>query len=143
MDYSEYVKGFSFRFVDPQTRLPISDSYFQSRLASILDSGEMGIPERVGALFDLINTKHPETNAEIRSNMKKLISVPRMSTSAIGAIINRSVSEMKPDETFVNVGVWFGFTFFSGIVGNEGRNLRGHRQFLSIWWTEAPVSRIL
>ena len=129
MNYAEYVKGFSFRFVNPRTRLPISDSYFQSRLVSILASGGMGIPERVGALFDLINTKYPETNPEIRANMKKLISVPRMSTSAIGAIINRSVSEMRPDEAFVNVGLWYGFTFFSGIIGNEGRTCVGIDNF--------------
>ncbi len=121
MNYSDYVKNFSFRFITPQTKLPLPDSYFESRLSNILASGGMGIPEKIGAFFDLINTKYPEKYLGIKSYMKKLISVPRMSTSAIGAIINRGVSEMNPDEAFVNVGIWFGFTFFSGLIGNKNR----------------------
>ncbi len=121
MNYSDYVKGFSFRFIKPNVQLPISDSYYESRLSKILASGKMGIPERLGAWFDLINTSCPEEYPEVTSNLKRLLTIPRMSTSAIGAIINRGVSEMKLNETFLNVGVWFGFTFFSGIVGNENK----------------------
>lgn len=118
MKYANYVKEISFRFIKPQTKLPLSNSYFESRLSRILESGGMPAPEKFGASFDLANTKYPEKDSETRSRMKKLIKVPRMSTSAIGGIINRGVSEMKSDEMFVNVGVWFGFTLLSGIVGN-------------------------
>jgi hypothetical protein len=44
-----------------------------------------------------------------------------MSTPAIAAIINRGVAEMKPGESFVNVGVWNGFTFLSGLAGNPDK----------------------
>lgn len=121
MDYAEYVKGFSFRFIKPYSKLPFSDSYYESRLMRILACGGMGISEKIGAWFDLINLKHPKKQNGIRANMKKLVTVPRMSTCAIGAIINRGVAEMKPGEFFVNIGVWFGFTFFSGILGNENQ----------------------
>ena len=42
-----------------------------------------------------------------------------MSTPAIGALINRGVAGMAPSEAFVNVGVWNGFTFLSGMAGNS------------------------
>ena len=42
-----------------------------------------------------------------------------MSTFAIGAIINRITSQIPDDESFVNVGVWHGFTFLSGIIHNS------------------------
>jgi hypothetical protein len=47
--------------------------------------------------------------------------MPKMSTYAIGAIIDKTVSQMPPETAFVNVGAWHGFTFLSGIVGNPGR----------------------
>ena len=129
MDYAEYVKKFSFRFIKPETRLPLSDSYFESRLSNILDRGGMGYPEKFGAMFDLINTKYPENNRETRAKMKRLGAVPRMSTTALGAMINKGVSEMKPNEIFVNIGVWFGFTFFSGLLGNDTKSCVGIDNF--------------
>ena len=121
MDYAEYVKRLSFRFIKPETRLPLSDSYFETRLSKILTRGGMGFPEKFGAMFDLLNTKYPEDSRATREKMKRLGDVPRMSTTALGAMINKGVAEMKPDEAFINIGVWFGFTFFSGLLGNGSK----------------------
>jgi hypothetical protein len=41
-----------------------------------------------------------------------------MSTIAIGSIINRAVAGLKKDESFVNVGVWNGFSFLAGLACN-------------------------
>jgi hypothetical protein len=52
-----------------------------------------------------------------------------MSTFAIGAIINRVVTEMAGDNAFVNVGVWQGFTLLSGMVGNPHKRCVGVDNF--------------
>jgi hypothetical protein len=44
--------------------------------------------------------------------------MPRLSTFAIGAMLNRAIDGMPADEAFVNVGVWNGFTFLAGLVSN-------------------------
>jgi hypothetical protein len=45
----------------------------------------------------------------------------RMGTFAIGAIINKCVSELKEDTVFVNVGTWQGFSLFCGMAGNPDK----------------------
>jgi hypothetical protein len=52
-----------------------------------------------------------------------------MSTFAIGAIINRTVSEMARGSCFVNVGVWNGFTLLSGMTGNPDKQCIGVDNF--------------
>src|SRR5262249_23288312 len=51
----------------------------------------------------------------------RLCAVPRMSTYAIAAIIDKAVALLPEGAAFVNVGAWHGFTFLSGIVNNPTR----------------------
>jgi hypothetical protein len=69
----------------------------------------------------MINTVLPAKDAEMRERLKEVCKIPRMSTFAIGAMINQAVAQMKPGEVFVNVGVWNGFTFLSGVAHNPDK----------------------
>jgi len=71
--------------------------------------------------IEVINTKLPEHQKEMENNLHELLEIPRMSTFAIGAMINKGVSTISPDSCFVNVGVWHGFTFLAGIKNNPGK----------------------
>ncbi|MDQ7035634.1 MAG: class I SAM-dependent methyltransferase [Anaerolineae bacterium] len=52
-----------------------------------------------------------------------------MSTYAMAAIINEAVRRIAPDTAFVNIGVWHGFTFLSGLIGNGDKHCIGIDNF--------------
>jgi len=79
--------------------------------------------------LELMNTKLPERRKEMQEKLHDLLRMPRMSTFAIGAIINKGVSEMSADSSFVNVGVWHGFTLLSGLAGNPEKRCIGVDNF--------------
>lgn len=54
----------------------------------------------------------------MKARLSELCNIPRMSTFAIGSLINAMVSVLPPGHAFVNVGVWHGFTFLAGLAGN-------------------------
>jgi hypothetical protein len=47
--------------------------------------------------------------------------IPRMATIATSVLINELVRNMPAGTSFVNVGVWNGYTFLSGLVDNADR----------------------
>src|SRR5204862_290454 len=64
-----------------------------------------------------------------RTALRELCRVPKLSTYAIGALLNEAVARMPESHTFVNVGVWHGFTFLAGLVGNPDRRCHGIDDF--------------
>jgi hypothetical protein len=52
-----------------------------------------------------------------------------MSTFAIGAMINQAVAQLPDGQAFLNIGVWHGYTFFSGLAGNENKRCIGVDNF--------------
>jgi len=44
---------------------------------------------------------------------------PRMSTITMAYIINRLVKNMSSDLVYLNIGIWCGWSFFAGIIGNN------------------------
>src|SRR5262245_39807155 len=108
MDVETFANSISFRFFDPPTGLK-----WYLRLNHRL--------ARVGISLEQANTKLPADRREARSALRDLCSIPRMSTYALGALVDKAVSAMPAGTAFVNVGVWHGFTFLSGIVNNPGR----------------------
>ncbi len=117
MDFADYVCQIGFRFLKPNTARP-SGLRRATRLLS-----------RLGWNFEIANTLLPDSSAETRRRLKSLCRLPRMSTYAIGAIINRAVSELDDTAAFVNVGVWHGFTFFCGMAGNDTKRCIGVDNF--------------
>jgi hypothetical protein len=106
-DYASFATGFTFRFVRPHD--PVTRWWVRAAAWC----------QQAGVAFDLLNTRFPSGSPKEKAAIKPLCRVPRMSTPAIGALINRGVAGMAPGEAFVNVGVWNGFTFLSGVSGNS------------------------
>lgn len=71
----------------------------------------------------------PYRERELKESMRRICNIPRMSTLAIGALINRGVSQMRDGEAFVNVGVWHGFTLLSGMANNTRKKCIGIDNF--------------
>lgn len=112
MDCKNYISGITFSFIQP------------------LDSGvglftNLGIPSEV----DIRNTNLPYNDKETKNALAEVCKIPRMSTFAVGAIINFIVSGMPADKAFVNVGVWNGFSFLCGLVNNRDKKCAGIDNF--------------
>jgi hypothetical protein len=103
--YSDYLSGISFRFFRPTRGLR---GY--GKLTSFLSL--------LGARPEVFITSLP---APAPPELRALCDIPKMSTYALGALINRGVRLMPAGSSFVNVGVWHGFTFLAGMVGNPTR----------------------
>lgn len=58
-----------------------------------------------------------------------LLQTPRLSTVPIAYFINRFVQNMPKDQSYLNIGVWCGFSFFAGIIGNEDSRCVGVDNF--------------
>ncbi len=117
MDYQDYLTGISFRFLQPDTKV-------NKNFAKILSD-----LSRVGFPLQFWNTVLPENDKATKRALRKVCRVPKMSTFAMGAIINRGVSQMPEGHIYVNVGVWQGFTFFAGLVNNEDKHCVGIDNF--------------
>lgn len=117
MDIAEYVKGISFRYLQPQAPRPTG---FRA-LSMFL--------RRFGMHLEVSNTQLPEDHGPMKRRLRDVLKVPRMSTFAIGAIINKAVSQLPPGQSFVNIGVWNGFTLFAGLAGNGGQKCIGVDNF--------------
>ena len=116
MDFAEYIKGISFRFMGPNI-------YFKGFRRFSRWLGMLNIS------LEVMNTKLPENHKEMKDTLHELLEIPRMSTFAIGAMINKGVSEMSDDCCFVNVGVWHGFSFLAGIKNNPDKRCIGVDNF--------------
>jgi hypothetical protein len=112
MDYKSYISGISFSFIEP----------FDSGIGLFTNAG---IPSSV----DIRNTTLPYNDKESKETLQGICGIPRMSTFAIGAIINLIVSNMPPDTAFVNIGVWHGYTFLCGLVDNSDKKCIGVDNF--------------
>jgi len=108
MNYDEYLQKIGFRFYGP-----LSGLKGFSRLTNLA--------ARFNIAFEIVNTRLPEGAREMKQRLGPLCKIRRMSTFAIGAIINRTVSCMAQNARFVNVGVWNGFTLLSGMTGNPDK----------------------
>jgi hypothetical protein len=93
----------AFRFFDTRANVP--------NKVLIYHGAEFGI--------DLVNTVVND-RSPVNADMF-LARMPRMSTLANGYLINGIVRNMSPHCAYLNIGVWRGFTFFSGLVGNADK----------------------
>ena len=67
----------------------------------------------------------------IESNKRftEIAALEKQSTLFIGRLINKIVFFMKPDECYLNIGTWNGFTLFSGMLDNDGKECIGFDNF--------------
>ncbi|HXG29186.1 MAG TPA: class I SAM-dependent methyltransferase [Nevskiales bacterium] len=116
MQYSDYVNGVSFRFCQPS-----SNPWLFNQLSRVA--------RRLGYSLEMLNTLLPEDPDGMHERLEDLCRIPRMSTYAIGAMINAGVARMPVDQAFVNVGVWNGFTFLAGMMRNADKTCIGVDNF--------------
>jgi len=117
MTYAEYAAAIGFRFVQPMT--PLSRGVLRLR----------GALHRLGVELDVAIARLPEGSVRMRRRLRRACRIPRMSTFAIGAMINEAVARMSPEHVFVNVGVWHGFTLLAAMAGNPDRRCVGVDNF--------------
>lgn len=117
MNLEEYARKISFRLLQPTTSCPPGFQLL-SRLA-----------RKTGLQPEMWMTRLPEEHGEMRRRLKGTCAVHRMSTFAIGALINRAVAAMRPDQAYLNIGVWKGFTFFAGMAGHPDKTCIGVDNF--------------
>ncbi len=129
MNYADYLAGISFRFVKPYVRMPMPADVYDERLKRIVEKGRTGLLERIGMGLEYINTVIPEHGGAMKRRLWEVCGIPKMSTLAIGAMINRGVAQMPKDHAFVNVGVWHGFTLLSAMTDNGDKKCVGIDNF--------------
>lgn len=116
-DVETFASGIRFRWIQPDAVLQRRHLVVRHQL------------ERAHYPLDLVVTRLPDEGARLRRLLRPLCLIPRMSTFAIAAVINRAVALMSPDAAFVNVGVWNGFTFLAGMAGNADKRCIGVDDF--------------
>jgi hypothetical protein len=79
--------------------------------------------------LELHNVRFPINDSNIKEELINLKKIPRMSTLTIAAIINYGVSQISPNEAFINVGVWNGFTLIAGMLNNQDKKCVGIDNF--------------
>jgi Methyltransferase domain/Glycosyl transferase family 2 len=131
LDLKSYTAGISFRAIEPGVVLG-PDRRLRIGRPGRADAKVLELP---GARLDVINTVLPEGERETRRALAPTHEVPRMSTFAIAALLNRAVAAMPEDQVYVNVGVWHGFTYFAGALGNRDKRCFGVDNF-SKWGKE-------
>jgi len=129
MNYSDYISGIRFRFLQPDFRVPIPESRYERRLETILRRGKVGWLERLGTWIEFRNTILPGDGRDALDCLKGLCRMPRMSSLAIGALIAEGVRRMPQREAFVNIGVWQGFTLLCAMATNPTKTCIGVDNF--------------
>jgi hypothetical protein len=89
-------------------------SEFDRETNSVFDSAS---PREAYKALDLANTQIWDRSSPLFRF--EFLSIPRLSTLAIAHVINQLVKEMPPDQAYLNIGLWCGFSFISGIIGND------------------------
>jgi hypothetical protein len=109
MTLDEFARDIRFRYFRPHSGLKWYHR-LNHRLAGL------------GVTLEVANTRLPADRRAARAGLQELVrTVPKMSTYANAALIDKAVADMPPRTAFVNVGVWHGFSFLAGIAANPDR----------------------
>jgi hypothetical protein len=136
VDYQDFISKISFKFLQPDAVRGKDGRYVVERG----DRPPARLLELPFAPVDVVNTALPSTEP-VTQALKELCDLPRMSTVSIAAMLNEAVSRMSPEQAFVNVGVWRGYTFLSGMACNEDKTCVGIDDFSLFGGPEAEFRR--
>jgi hypothetical protein len=109
MDLPDYVQAVSFRIAGPDCR---------GSKAIRLTTFCLG---RLGLRLDALNTALPCNGGHTRRRLRDARRSCPAGVFAVGAIINRAVSQLASDEAFLALGVGDGFPFLAAISGNSDK----------------------
>ena len=118
MNVEEFIRGIAFKKIQPDTPL--------SELDKMPVIGE---PDLESTELEIANTILPERDAALKEILYEICLLPKMSTFAIGCIINQAVYLMPAGQSYVNAGVWHGFSFLAGMVNNAHKKCIGIDNF--------------
>jgi hypothetical protein len=130
LDYQTYLSKIWFKFLQPDA-VRGSDGRFSIERSDRPPAKLLELPY---APVDVANTVLPSSKPVVQA-LRDLCDLPRMSTISIAAMINEAVARMPPKQAFVNVGLWRGYTFLSGMACNEDKLCVGIDDFS---WFEGP-----
>jgi hypothetical protein len=104
------LERIQFRLIDET----VPGSAFDAETDSVFDCAN---PREAYKALDLANTQiWDRTSPLLQLDFLKM---PRLSTLGIAYLINQLVKAMPRGQAFVNVGLWCGFSFLSGVLGND------------------------
>lgn len=112
---SEYIRNIAFCMIQPMTWFP--------------DLWGSPCTRRFQRNVESWNTVLPAGRLKVAQELKQLTAMPKLSTLAIGALLNRAVSLLPGDQFYINVGTWFGFSLFAGMIGNPTKRCIGVDNF--------------
>jgi hypothetical protein len=125
LSFDELVGSLRFSLWEPEVergedwRLPVSRS-------GRPDARLIELPQ---APVDAVNALLPPEFDALYERLAPLTLITRMSTFAVGALINRAVAAMPQGHSYVNVGTWHGFSLLSGMAGNPDARCTGVDNF--------------
>lgn len=117
MDYAGYVRGITFRLLQPERPRPEGFRALD-RLA-----------RKSGLNLEMWMTVLPEEQEVMQRRLRPHWRLKGRSTFAIGAIINRAVADLASDQMYLAIGVERGFPLLAGMAGNRKKHclgLEGH-----------------
>jgi hypothetical protein len=125
MSFAGFLRGLSFNLLGADAA-PAADGRFHlgrpdGSTVTLLDSGPFALERG--------NTRLPVGDSRRDTGFRALCEMPKMSTFAIGGIVNAAVADMSEGNAFVNVGVWHGYTFLAGLYGNADADALGIDDF--------------
>jgi hypothetical protein len=125
MRFADYIARLSFSVWQPDVERPGDRRLIVPRRTAD-DAKLVELPQ---APIDVLNAKLPDGHESLYETVGSLCRMPRMSTFAMGTIINRAVAAMPPGHSYLNVGTWHGFSLMAGMVGNPDKSCVGIDNF--------------
>jgi hypothetical protein len=122
--YADFVRRIQFELVQPEMRRGPDGRFVVERE----QGSKASLLELPGVPTDALNTRL-EGTGDLHRVLRPVLDMPRMESFAIGSILNRGVRSLRPEEAFVNVGVWNGFSFLCGLRGNPDKRCIGVDNF--------------
>ncbi len=115
MQYAEFINGIGFTLLQPEVQV----DQFVATMSWTYPT----------TILEMMNIFVPGKDKARTRNIWELLNMPRMSTLAIASALDRAVAGMSAGESFVNVGVWHGFTLFSAMINNPDKTCVGVDNF--------------
>lgn len=119
MSLSEALHSVRFRTLQPLRPAP-------KILRPFLTHGFRTVPW----ICEHLNTVAPFLGSARRKALRRASFMRKMSTFAVGAVINECVRRMPDDSCYLNIGTWRGFSLFAGMAENPTKHCIGVDSFV-------------
>jgi predicted O-methyltransferase YrrM len=135
VDSADFLSELGFSLVQPDTARRPSLRFALARRGR----PPAELLELPGAPIDIYNAVLPTD--DVAPDLRDICGIVRMSTFAVAAFINHAVRQMPAGQAYLNIGVYAGFSFFAGMLGNPDQRCIGVDNFQRKTAREALLSR--